>query len=508
MASITTIQETDLISTSRTDINTNFANLNSDKIETSVLDTDTALTANSDAKIATQKAVKAYVDSGGQQNASETVRGLVEEATDAEVTAGTATGATGAKLFITPAKLATYGVSKSADVQIITTEATSLGDNTTRFDITNPAGTTIRYTYDGTGTDPRITALTIPIGSIIQKESANFTSANAGVFTVTGSGANYFEVDNVNGVAENDKTLTYGFLYVSNTTWTKPTGAKAVEVICIGAGGAGGNGTGASAPTERCGGSGGGGGAYARAIFRASDLATTINCLIGKTTTAVASGPTQKIGGASSFGGLVKAFGGGCGIDSTSQNSGGSGGGTAGSGIIASTSSINGGLPNLGTGIGVSGGGAGALSSGDGQFAEYGGASGAANQGTGGSTNYLGGSSLFGGSGGGTGGGVNAASPGTSNAGKSGGKYGEYLPGNGGTAGADVGGAGGAGTSRSGYGCGDGGGGGGGHNSSTGGAGGNGGVPGGGGGGGGGGTSTGGTGGNGARGEIRVITYF
>lgn len=43
----------------------------------------------------------------GAPNASETAKGLFEEATDAEVTAGTATGATGAKLAVTPAKLAT-----------------------------------------------------------------------------------------------------------------------------------------------------------------------------------------------------------------------------------------------------------------------------------------------------------------------------------------------------------------------------------------------------------------
>jgi len=107
MATITTINETDLISTSRTDINNNFSALNTDKIETSVLDTDTALTANSDSKIATQKAVKAYVDAGGNVNASETTKGIVEEATDAEVTAGTDTGATGAKLFAPPSKLNT-----------------------------------------------------------------------------------------------------------------------------------------------------------------------------------------------------------------------------------------------------------------------------------------------------------------------------------------------------------------------------------------------------------------
>jgi hypothetical protein len=117
MATITTINGSDLPSNSRADINTNFANLNTDKIETSVIDTDTALAANSDAKLPSQKAVKAYVDAGGNVNASETTKGIVEEATDAEVTAGTATGGTGAKLFVTPAKLATRLV--TANVRMV-----------------------------------------------------------------------------------------------------------------------------------------------------------------------------------------------------------------------------------------------------------------------------------------------------------------------------------------------------------------------------------------------------
>lgn len=62
MTTITTINPSDLITDSRAVINDNFTNLNSDKIETSYLDTDTTLAANSDSKIATQKAVKAYVD--------------------------------------------------------------------------------------------------------------------------------------------------------------------------------------------------------------------------------------------------------------------------------------------------------------------------------------------------------------------------------------------------------------------------------------------------------------
>ncbi len=65
MSTITTINSGDLITNSRAVINTNFSNLNTDKIETSVLDTDTTLSANSDSRIATQKAVKAYVDAGG-----------------------------------------------------------------------------------------------------------------------------------------------------------------------------------------------------------------------------------------------------------------------------------------------------------------------------------------------------------------------------------------------------------------------------------------------------------
>lgn len=107
MSTITSLVGTDGITTanSMTKINTNFSNLNTDKIETSVIDTDTTLAANSDSKIPSQKAVKAYVDSGGNPNASTTQRGIVEEATAAEVLAGTATGGTGARLFVNPSTL-------------------------------------------------------------------------------------------------------------------------------------------------------------------------------------------------------------------------------------------------------------------------------------------------------------------------------------------------------------------------------------------------------------------
>lgn len=62
MATIVTIGANDEISDSRANINDNFSALNTDKIETSYLDTDTTLAANSDSKIATQRAVKAFVE--------------------------------------------------------------------------------------------------------------------------------------------------------------------------------------------------------------------------------------------------------------------------------------------------------------------------------------------------------------------------------------------------------------------------------------------------------------
>lgn len=62
-------------------------------------------------------------------NASETEAGLVEEATDAEITAGTNTGGTGAKLFVTPGKLRTYLNTATAGLSSAVKYTTTVGDN-------------------------------------------------------------------------------------------------------------------------------------------------------------------------------------------------------------------------------------------------------------------------------------------------------------------------------------------------------------------------------------------
>lgn len=94
--------------------------------------------------------------------------------------------------------------------------ANNFGDSTTQFDITNPAGSTFRYTYDGTGTNPGISAATMPTGSRVVIFSPNFDPANQNAlsrpyFVVTGSGANYFEIDNFTpGVVESNVTIGSG----------------------------------------------------------------------------------------------------------------------------------------------------------------------------------------------------------------------------------------------------------------------------------------------------------
>lgn len=90
----------------------------------------------------------------------------------------------------------------------------SVGDSTSRFDITNTSGTTYRYTWDGTGTNPAITNIKFPVGTQVTINIINATATNNGTFTITASGTDYFEIDNPAGTAENDKTIGAGAITV------------------------------------------------------------------------------------------------------------------------------------------------------------------------------------------------------------------------------------------------------------------------------------------------------
>lgn len=296
-------------------------------------------------------------------------------------------------------------------------------------------------------------------------------------------------------------------------TWTKPTGAKLVEVIAIGAGGGGGGGMRRASGSGAYSSGGGGGGARVHALFAASALSGTEDVTVGAGGTAGVGATSADVqggagggGGATTFGTTVKlrAYGGGGGSGGSDSGSAGGGGAGFGSAGGNTTNNIAGTAGSLGGAIG------GAAAAGADNAGAYGGAGGSA--GVANSAASVGGSAVAGGCGG-SGGGNVTNGPAVAAAADGAAPWPGMTAAAAGTSGA-VPTAGGNGPAPVALGqCGGGGAGGGASvtNAVNGAAGGTGGV--GSGGGGGGncydtGTSAGGAGGAGGRGECVVITYF
>lgn len=213
------------------------------------------------------------------------------------------------------------------------------GGETTQFDITNTAGSTYRYTWDGTGTDPVINAGTFPIGTVVDIYSANMAAVNSGFFTVTGVGANYFEVTNASGVAEINKTLGQSGYLLKGAVYTKTGGLRYAIIKGVGAGG---NGSGASA--NRAAGGGGGGAGYFEKCFTASELGATENLIVGKPATGTGDNPANK-GSRTIFGTASLLISNG-GLSGTVNAQGGLGGTATGGDINIPGS--DGGYPDVG----------------------------------------------------------------------------------------------------------------------------------------------------------------
>lgn len=456
----------------------------------------------------------------GVPNANTTTMGGVEVATEAEFQAGIDIGSTGASLMTTPSIIKTK-MANQALVEVLDTEATRLGSYTTRFDITNPSGTTFRYTFDGTGTNPNINTTTCPIGALIEINISS-SAGNNGIFVITGSGTNYFEITNPSGAAEVDKTISEGYIQVSNLSWTKNPLGKLFLIETYGAGGGGSGGTNHTGTVSVYTASGGGGGGYNYRLFKSSELTeSTYKYMVGSKglggvgvangSTGVTTAQWSSSGGTSILYPLIRVYGGGGGLVPTNDASGGGGGSLLERGKYGSTASQIGTTPWLFTYLGsgtaanslnyqnIGWGGAGSIINTNGACAEKGGASGAGGGSYGGNS---GGSSLFAGAGGGAGGRQ------TGTLGGFGGIRGSYTVGGGPAAGTVNTGL----PSPDGVNPGDGGTGGSGSTTAgiPGGAGGNGARQGGGGGGGGSSQNNGGggNGGNGGRGEIIITTFF
>jgi hypothetical protein len=110
-------------------------------------------------------------------------------------------------------------------------------------------------------------------------------------------------------------------------TWTKPAGAKLVNVVVISGGGGGGSGRKAGVAAQASGGGGGGGGSYSFRDISAALLGATETVTVGSggtggasVTTNSTNGNTGVAGGNSSFGTWIQVTGGGGAGAATSTN--------------------------------------------------------------------------------------------------------------------------------------------------------------------------------------------
>jgi hypothetical protein len=143
-------------------------------------------------------------------------------------------------------------------------------------------------------------------------------------------------------------------IFTTNGTWTKPTGAKVVEVYCIGGGGGGGSGCSSPSGIGAGGGAGGGGGARTFVTIDAGFLGETETVLVATGVAGGASraaeagnGSSGTVGNASGFGLWVYASGGGGGGGGTSNTALVSGGFAASRGLFIGG---NGGAPSSASG--------------------------------------------------------------------------------------------------------------------------------------------------------------
>lgn len=131
---------------------------------------------------ATHIANKAYVDgvaTSGAANADTTTKGVVEEATDAEVAAGTATGGTGARLYINPAS--------AAQLQPSIYFSTSTGNNKLVGQIPVTANDIITMWADSYQSDDCTDALRLT-GTLYFKASAGSPTTTVSSKSMNGTG--------------------------------------------------------------------------------------------------------------------------------------------------------------------------------------------------------------------------------------------------------------------------------------------------------------------------------
>lgn len=182
-------------------------------------------------------------------------------------------------------------------------------------DVTMSAGSATT-TLSSTG----VAAGTYSLATVTVDAKGRVTSASSGTANAP------VQVDVFDGaLLADDQTVT--------TTWTKPAGAKVIEVMMIGGGGAGGSGRQGGGSSVRCGGGGGAGGATVFIQLAPSSLISPIEVSYGG----------RRSGAASVTSAGNSGFAGSAGIDAKFGNYKASGGNGGNGGTAALASSVGGG---------------------------------------------------------------------------------------------------------------------------------------------------------------------
>lgn len=311
-------------------------------------------------------ASKKYVDEvaiAGAPDANTTTKGIVQEATQAQVDAKTQTGSTGAKLFQNLATqrttlLSDYVVdSGAADAYVITPAPAITGYVTgQRF--------SFRIANTNATTTPTLAVNGLSATLILVRGGSAPAAGDlkAGMIAEVEKAPNGFEmmvpVGNAPAtqafVAASLGAATHMQVFTATGTWTRPSTVTKVKVRVVGGGGGGGSGV-----SNNAGGGGGGAGGYAEAIVTVSGNVTVT---IGAAGAAPTAGNNGGAGGNSSFaGGATVTANGGAGgtAGSNGANVAGGAGGTTSNGDLGITGGTGGGgqgTPNDGGRHGGAGG--------------------------------------------------------------------------------------------------------------------------------------------------------
>lgn len=234
-------------------------------------------------------------------------------------------------------------------------------------------GSNIRFDTDGYLDLTEITAPASPAANIARLYCVDQASATRLAFKDSAGNITTFG------------QLTDRQVFDASGTWTKPGTGTVALIQAWGAGGSGGRGGAAH------GGGGGGGGAYIEKLVAVASLSAAVTVTIGAGGVAISADDTDgNVGGDTTFGAYLAAYGGGGGSgDNAGDNAGGGGGGLTSAGSTAVTTTG-------GTGGGPAGSIGGASTAAANNANPFGGAGG-------GSANSAGGVGLYGGGGGGAG---------------------------------------------------------------------------------------------------------